>query len=198
MLLDRTEWVDNLGDPGPRVMACGKGEALVTRVCLFHRFDVPGALMRFPEATDGMTMDLAWFLTGVSYAVLAEPGRTQQGLRTPAEAARKSCCSPTRGSADISGHQSRHRGVRGRVRGRIGSFADQVYPIYALSIFAQAFDDRDALRHASACADGICRVQGPTRTVVVALQRKRRPSVSAISRQLSASGGHGANGAVRT
>ena len=46
-------------------------------------------------------------------------------------------------------------------RGWIGSFADQVYPIYALTNFARAFGVGEALDNASACADGICRAQGP-------------------------------------
>jgi hypothetical protein len=47
------------------------------------------------------------------------------------------------------------------LRGRIGSFADQVYPILALAYFAEAFDDEGALAAARTCARAICEVQGP-------------------------------------
>jgi hypothetical protein len=47
------------------------------------------------------------------------------------------------------------------VRGHIGSFADQVYPIYGLSVFGNAYGLAAAHDQALACAEAICRVQGP-------------------------------------
>jgi hypothetical protein len=61
----------------------------------------------------------------------------------------------------LFGHCARTRTLQGRMRGRIGSFADQVYPIYALTRFAQAFDEPAALAQATSCADAICQAQGP-------------------------------------
>jgi hypothetical protein len=58
------------------------------------------------------------------------------------------------------GHQSRTASIAGRIRGRIGSFADQVYPVYAFAKFAQAFGSREALNRATQCAETICRHQG--------------------------------------
>jgi hypothetical protein len=43
----------------------------------------------------------------------------------------------------------------------LGSFADQVYPIYALARFAQAYRSPEALETARECAQTICRLQGP-------------------------------------
>src|SRR5207248_880072 len=65
-----------------------------------------------------------------------------------------------RGPHGLFGHQA-VRGVFGTLRGRIGTFADQVYPIYALTRFAQAFGEAKALACAVDCAEAICRLQGP-------------------------------------
>src|SRR5208282_4187357 len=48
----------------------------------------------------------------------------------------------------------------GRLRGRIGSFADQIYPIYAMSKFAKIFQLEDPLGPALECASAICGAQG--------------------------------------
>jgi hypothetical protein len=65
------------------------------------------------------------------------------------------------GETGTFGHIDRKGSLAGVLRGRIGSFADQVYPVYALARFAQAYGSKEALTMASACAQGICRVQGP-------------------------------------
>ena len=49
----------------------------------------------------------------------------------------------------------------GRLRAHVGCFADQVYPIQALSRLYAAHGDRAALAAAKACADRICALQGP-------------------------------------
>jgi len=64
------------------------------------------------------------------------------------------------GSFGFLGHRAAGLGPRGW-RGRIGSFADQVYPIYAFTMYARAFGVEAALDAARLCADAICRVQGP-------------------------------------
>jgi len=52
--------------------------------------------------------------------------------------------------------------ANGRIRAHIGCFADQVYPIMALSRLGAAIGDPDALTTADNCARLICDVQGPT------------------------------------
>ena len=42
------------------------------------------------------------------------------------------------GERGAFGHLSRSKSISGMVRGGVGSFADQVYPIYAMSKFAMA------------------------------------------------------------
>jgi len=46
------------------------------------------------------------------------------------------------------------------VRGWIGSFADQVYPIYAMTKFLQIYQDEGALQAAVTCAQALCQAQG--------------------------------------
>jgi hypothetical protein len=46
-------------------------------------------------------------------------------------------------------------------RSHVASFADQVYPIQALARLHESGDDPRALRAAQACAEQICRLQGP-------------------------------------
>jgi hypothetical protein len=58
-------------------------------------------------------------------------------------------------------HQSSQGTVTGWLRGRVGTFADQVYPIYALSRMAQAYGMNEPLSRALNCADVICGAQGP-------------------------------------
>ncbi|WP_315925079.1 hypothetical protein [Mesorhizobium sp. SP-1A] len=52
-------------------------------------------------------------------------------------------------------------GANGRLRAHVGSFADQVYSIQALSRLAVAEGDEEALTAADACGGRICALQGP-------------------------------------
>src|SRR5262249_20345113 len=59
------------------------------------------------------------------------------------------------------GHLGRSVSWSGWLRGSIGSFADQVYPIYAMTRLAQACDTQEPLARALDCAHAICHAQGP-------------------------------------
>jgi hypothetical protein len=50
--------------------------------------------------------------------------------------------------------------LAGAVRGRVGSFADQVYPILAMVHFSQVFQNSEARENALRCARSICNLQG--------------------------------------
>ena len=50
--------------------------------------------------------------------------------------------------------------MAGVVRGRVGSFADQVYPIFAMAHFSQVFGHQEARDNALRCARAICSLQG--------------------------------------
>jgi hypothetical protein len=157
MLSDPT-WIDNVGDLGVLLWMCGV-------VCperlpeLEPKLELQTALTRFRGAKQGVTMELAWLLTGLSYWVQAYPEKsapleklvfdTYETLKT------------NQGERGFFGHLSTSRSVSGMARGRIGSFADQVYPMYAMAQLAKAYHHEEAAKRALKCAQGICEEQGP-------------------------------------
>ena len=150
-------WADNIGDLGLLLWLCGltRPEHLEK---IYSDLDVKGALARFPGAGKGVTMELAWFLSGLAHAALAG-GYNLPGL--PALTAKTfSLLTANQGKHGTFGHLAGGGSVIGALRGRIGSFADQVYPIYALAKFGEAFQNRTALESAQRCAEAICRAQG--------------------------------------
>ena len=150
--------IDNIGDLGLLLwlFAISFPEHLEA---VYSDRDVKGALTRFREAREGRTMDLAWFLSGLAHAALAQrqelPDSTELALKT------YRLLKKNQGGKGYFGHLARSRSFAGALRGCIGSFADQVYPIYALTKFAQAYGNRTALDMARNCAEALCRVQGP-------------------------------------
>jgi hypothetical protein len=126
---------------------------------LIERADVGSALDRSDHARRGSTMEMAWFLTGLAKSALADATHKRRlyGVaRQTYELLKRN-----RGPSGYFGHLATDEGLTGRFRGRIGSFADQVYPIIALSHFGRAYGVDEAVTSAVACADAICRVQGP-------------------------------------
>jgi hypothetical protein len=104
----------------------------------------------------GMTTELAWLLTGLSYAALHSrmPNSWSALARQVHENLIDNC-----GPSGLFGHRS-NRSLQTPFRARIGCFADQAYPIYALSLFAQAFNEKSALNIARRCGEAIIRLQG--------------------------------------
>jgi hypothetical protein len=156
-LLSNADWADNVGDLGlilwlaAQVAPDRLGE-------LEHRLQISTALTRFADAREGVTMHLAWFLTGLSYYALTsgDPEKLRAVARETYD-----LLIENQGKYGYFGHLASERSVKGSVRGRIGSFADQVYPIYGMAKFFQAFEDDSALRRARECALAICQAQGP-------------------------------------
>jgi hypothetical protein len=157
-LLIDTNWVDNIGDLGLLLWLC----ALVAPDRLAkieRRMEVETALDRFPDAIQGRTMELAWFLSGLSHGSLACPEKTSDLRELAVETYRR--LRTNQGEQGIFGHVSRKESLAGLLRGRIGSFADQVYPIYAMTKFAQAYHVVKATERALDCALTLCQAQGP-------------------------------------
>jgi hypothetical protein len=157
-LLIDTKWVDNIGDLGLLLWLC----ALVApgRVAeLECRMAVRTALDRYPDAVQGHTMELAWFLAGLSHGALACPEKTWDLREVAVETYRR--LRMNQGEQGVFGHVGRTQSIAGFLRGRIGSFADQVYPIYAMTTFAKAFHVAKATERALDCALTLCQAQGP-------------------------------------
>jgi hypothetical protein len=162
-LLADLGWVADVGDLGVLLWLCAVAAPDRLRT-LVPRLPVASALSRYAAVGRGVTMELAWFLTGLSYWAQAVPGERAglEGLaRQTYEILRRNQGLRAGGEAGFFGHLATGGSLAGRLRGRIGSFADQVYPIYAMSLFGQVFGDDDAQRRAMGCARGICEEQGP-------------------------------------
>jgi hypothetical protein len=156
-LLAKTDWVENIGDLG-LILWLAAHLAPERLGELERRLQIPSALSRFVDACEGVTMHLAWFLTGLSYASqVSGDSEKVRGL------ARETyhLLVQNQGKGGYFGHMASHRSLKGRVRGHIGSFADQVYPIYGMTQFFLAFGDEAALQRARECALAICQAQGP-------------------------------------
>lgn len=154
-LAKETSWINNVGDLGLYLWLCALDcpEYLPS---LFSQFNLQQALNIFPDACARRTMEIAWFLSGISHLKLAAISGIPELTDLAVRAARllEANCGPQ----GLFGHQAA-RGMTGTLRGRIGTFADQVYPIYALTRFAQAFGHAKALERAVECGESICRLQ---------------------------------------
>jgi len=157
VLLANTGWIDNIGDLGMLLWLC----ALVAPDRLEEvdrRLDIKSALNRFRDARQRRTMQLSWFLTGLSYQGLARPEKVAGTRDIAVETYRRIL--RNQGNEGIFGHIASNEGISGIMRSGIGSFADQVYPIYALTKFSQAYGDDKATKRALDCALTICEAQG--------------------------------------
>ncbi len=123
-----------------------------------QRAKVETALDRFADAREARTMELAWFLTGLSHAALARPGK-RNDFRSLADKT-YSLLEKNQGPSRYFGHMNTSKSLPGFLRGRVGSFADQVYPIYAMSKYSLAYQHEGAAKRALDCANAICEVQG--------------------------------------
>ena len=152
------DWIDNAGDLGLFLWTSAV-TAPDSLSQIAAGIDLETALDRYADARARRTMELAWFLAGLSHMRLTN----QPGLPDLEKLAFETyrLLKLNQGRSGLFGHLSTRESYAGRLRGRIGSFADQVYPIYALSKFGQAYGVPAALRDASDCAEEICRLQGP-------------------------------------
>lgn len=158
VLLHNTGWIGGAGDLGLLLWLCA--ELVPERLAeVYHEVGALGALTRFSDGQQGRTMEVAWFLTGIASCYLA--GRSDlTGLADQAKAARRILESNC-GSSGVYGHLSRTGSCAGYLRGRIGSFADQVYPTIAFARLSQALQDDKARQMAQRTADKMCELQGP-------------------------------------
>ena len=151
-------WVQFAGDLGVLLWLCaivdpGRVNGLIKKV------DYKESLHRYKDARQRSTTELAWILTGLSHAKLAGISCIPEQDRL-AESVYE-LLKTNQGSHGIFGHMARNGSWAGRFRGRAGSFADQVYPIYALTYYGRAYGDPEAIRRARECAEAIVRLQGP-------------------------------------
>lgn len=147
---------DNVGDLGLLIWLCAHAYPEYIDH-LYNRYLKDHLPERFDDFRESRTMELSWLLTGISYAKL-RMGILLRNYDELAEKVYGSILSNYGGKGIF-----RHLGtgtVSGRIRGRIGSFADQVYPSYALSVFSYAYNRKEALDPAIENVKALCRLQG--------------------------------------
>jgi hypothetical protein len=152
-----TNWIQGLGDLGLLLwLTVAFDPASLADV--LSKFGCETALDRYTDAQAARTMELAWFLAGLAHAAQSSP-QLHNNLTNLSERTYRRL-RENQGACGLFGHLGTKNSFAGRLRGRIGSFADQVYPIYAMSKYSQAFRVDEALSSALACAGAICGAQG--------------------------------------
>ena len=158
-LLSAKDRMRNLGDLGLLLWLCGEvAPESVPDAC--DGLDLRDVLKHSQQARQGRTMELAWLLAGLAHVRSSAYGDMPLMTDVAFEAYR--LLGKNQGPHGIFGHSDRGRSLQGIVRGHIGSFADQVYPIYALAKFGQAYGVGPAVEMARRCGEAICRMQGPS------------------------------------
>jgi len=155
-LLQDLTWVNGIGDLGLLLWTVAL-TAPHDFADLEKRLDARRAPRRYRDARRLCTMELAWYLTGLSYGLQVEARAS--GLAEQAEATFVRLIA-NQGGHGVFGHQATEMSLGGWLRGKIGSFADQVYPIYALTQFSKVSRQNNAVARALQCARSICRQQG--------------------------------------
>ena len=150
-------WVRSIGDLGLLTWftALCEPERLGVRL---DAFNFGKALESYPDGRQGSTTELAWFLTGIAHARLACPGALPDLTDVAAETYH--LLLENQSESGIFGHAASPISLRKPFCKRFGTFADQAHAIYALSIFARAFEIEEPLEPALNCAKALCALQG--------------------------------------
>ena len=150
-----TNWIQGIGDLGLLIWLTATFDP--DRLGkLFSTFHCETALDRCPDAQEARTMELAWFLAGLAHAAETTPKLVSTLTDSSLKTYRR--LKENQGEYGLFGHLSTKNSLVGRLRGRIGSFADQIYPVYAMAKFAKAFHFEEPLDPALQCATAVCYV----------------------------------------
>jgi hypothetical protein len=152
-----TNWIQGIGDLGLLIWLTASFDPDQLGN-LFSTFDCESALDRYRDAQEARTMELAWFLAGLAHAAETSPKLISTLTDLSVETYHR--IEENQGEYGLFGHLSTKNSLAGRLRGRIGSFADQIYPIYAMSKFAKVFQLEDPMGLALECATAVCGAQG--------------------------------------
>jgi hypothetical protein len=152
-----TNWIQGIGDLGLLIWLTATFDPDELGR-LFSTLDCETAPDRYSDARQGRTTELAWFLAGLAHA--AETSRKLAGTLTDVSVETYHRIEENQGEYGLFGHLNTKNSLAGRLRGRIGSFADQIYPIYAMSKFARVFQVEDPLGPALECATAVSGAQG--------------------------------------
>ena len=99
-LYRNTEWVDNIGDLGLLLWLSSVSCRKLDSFCA--AFDLENALRNYSDARKRLTMELAWFLTGLTYASRAE--RKQRPFLEPLARQTYTLLQSNQGKDGLFGH----------------------------------------------------------------------------------------------
>lgn len=152
-----TSWIKSLADLGLLTWFTAVCQPERLQV-LLESFNFGEALENYPDGQHASTTSLAWFLTGIGHARLAYPGKLPDLTDVAVETYH--LLLDNQSENGIFGHAAAPRFLRDAFCRRLGTFADQIYSIYALSTFARAFHIEEPLGPTLDCAKSLCALQG--------------------------------------
>ena len=148
--------IDRVGRPGDLGLVLWAGAQFEGH----HRELLPGAVKRQTQGATlarMTTMELAWLLTGLCYT--HQRSRSHGDIEKLALTFYESLASNFNLETGLFCHTRAGTWPAG-LRNQVGSFADQIYAVYALSTFYEAFGQLEALQWALQCARQLCALQG--------------------------------------
>lgn len=157
VLLRDTSWVTSIADLG--LLTWFTAECAPERLeILFDEFDFGRALESYSDGRQARTKGLAWFLAGIAHARLVGSGTLRDLTDVAVDIYQLLQSNQSEGG--IFGHAAFSRSLLQASYSRFGTFGDQLYAIYALTIFARAFQIEEPLASALACANSVRALQG--------------------------------------
>jgi hypothetical protein len=156
-LLGDTSWVRSVGDLG--LLIWFTAECAPERIAvLLKELDFGEALVRYADGRQAHTRGVAWFLAGIAHARLACPETLPDLTDVAVDAYR--LLEDNQGEDGIFGHATLPGFLPKTLCNRFGTFADQVYAIYAFTMFSRAFQVEEPLGSALGCANAVRALQG--------------------------------------
>lgn len=157
VLLEDTSWVKSLGDLGLLTwfMAECKPDRLKN---LFNEFSFGTAIEDYWDGRQGQTRGLAWFLSGIAHARLAHPQTAPDLIDVAVNTYH--LLGDNYSDGGIFGHAALSGLLKRAFYKRFGTFSDQIFSIYALVIFARAFQIEEPLESALNCGNALRALQG--------------------------------------
>jgi hypothetical protein len=157
VVLRDTTWVRSVGDLG--LLTWFTAECAPDRLgILLKEFDFGKALDTHSDGRQARTTGLAWFLAGIAHARLACPGSLPDLTDVAVDAYH--LLQDNQSEGGIFGHAASPGLLPQSFCNRFGTFADQMYAVYALTTFARAFQIEEPLGSALGCANAIRALQG--------------------------------------
>lgn len=158
VVLGDTSWVRSLEDLGLLTwfIADCEPDRLTN---LFSEFDFENALGMYSDGRKGYTRALAWFLAGIAHARMVCP-RSFPDLTDIAVETYHSLEENQSERSGFFGHAAGSRLAQHLICSQYGTFGDQIHPIYALTVFAKAFQVEEPLASALSCGNAIRALQG--------------------------------------